>query len=115
MALGVRERWYIPLLLCRALCTSSAIVWALFAALQLFYAVKHADTHDVLTGRSVTRADFYHSSHLEHYRLAIAQVALSYLWVSQACVILLSCRNIARTTDDSLGNVYTRWLTGGLG
>jgi hypothetical protein len=95
VALGVRQRWYIPLVLCRALCTSSAAGWALFTGLQLFYAVKQSEEFDVLTGRAVTRAEVYHSSYLEHYRLAACQVALSYLWVSQAGLMpsLLSRRS----------------------
>lgn len=69
-------------MLCRALCTSSAMVWALYSALQLFYALKKTDTHDLLTGKRKAQDDVYHASYMEHYRLASVQIALSYLWVS---------------------------------
>jgi ABC-type long-subunit fatty acid transport system fused permease/ATPase subunit len=88
--LGVRERWYIPLVLCRALCFSSAIVWALYTALQLFYTAKYSDKYDVLTGQTAIGKDVYHSSYVEHYRLAAVQVALSYLWVSRGLHALLA-------------------------
>jgi hypothetical protein len=69
-------------MLCRALSTSSAIAWALLVTLQLFYVVKQADTRDVLTGLQNGAAQPRRAAHSEHNRLAIVQIALSYLWVS---------------------------------
>ena len=82
MALGVRKRWYIPLVLCRALSTSSAVAWAITTGLQLFYAAGNAGEYDIITGElTAGRAERFGGC-VEHYRLAVVQVGLSYLWVS---------------------------------
>lgn len=84
--LGVPRKWHLPLLLCRSLSTVSALWWACQALLSIASIIRHqnqAVDHHVSgpAGHEVAR-------HAMFRRLAIAQIALSFLWVST----VLQCR-----------------------
>lgn len=67
--LGVSHRWYIPLLLCRSLSITSAIWWACCAVYAICSLPNSKNDGD-------DRVDVFGT------RVAIAQIVLSFLWVS---------------------------------
>jgi hypothetical protein len=80
VVLGVGKKWYIPLLLCRALSTSSAIWWSSAITLQVY---KLWTGHFKVSEKMGTLAtDASEPFGLLCHRLLVAQVVLSYVWVS---------------------------------
>ena len=80
--LGVSSKWYVPLLLCRALSVTSAVWWALPIAVSFLRRVfvrevKSFDVFDVLVAQGSTTEK----------RIAQLEVVLAFLWV---CLFLQS-------------------------
>jgi hypothetical protein len=81
VALGVRHEWYIPLLLCRALSTTSAVWWACSTSLQLYRIWKEQGYLSQSYVEKIKGAVWDDASGVLHQRLLVLQVALSFLWV----------------------------------
>lgn len=80
MVLGVQPQWHLPLLLCRALSTISASWWACHICVSIYRLVWRTNRRAFGFG-SREEKGLWEYVILE--RIAIAQVALSFLWVSQ--------------------------------
>lgn len=80
VVLGVQPQWHLPLLLCRALSTVSAAWWACQTLVSI-YRVRYGT---LPMGND--RPDYAPEAHLPTSRMitrmATAQIALSFLWVS---------------------------------
>jgi hypothetical protein len=85
VALGVQKQWHVPLLLCRALSTVSVAWWACQTCFSI-YRLLHEDL--------LTRASHHAPSGLleneTFWRIAVAQVGLSFVWVRFLGLVHLS-------------------------
>ena len=81
VVLGVPPRWHIPLMLCRSLSTISALWWACQMCISLYRVfIQQYGLHE---GARLNR--FWKSAPSQgNWAIAVAQIGLSFLWVSKA-------------------------------
>lgn len=80
--LGVPSKWHIPLLLCRSLSTVSALWWACQALISIANIIRYPDQSARSSGSDGSHPSTHEVAlHRMSRRLAIAQIALSFLWV----------------------------------
>jgi hypothetical protein len=77
VVLGVDPRWHLPLLLCRALSTLPSVWWVLQACWSLWQIYSKAE----LTGSAEVQGDRGGENDVTFWRIAVAQVGLSFIWV----------------------------------
>lgn len=81
VVLGVPPQWHVPLMLCRSLSTISALWWACQTCISLYRVVIQKDhLHE---SARLSRLSGSATSQLT-WAIAVAQIGLSFLWVSKA-------------------------------
>jgi len=74
--LGVKQHYYVPLLVCRSFSTIFTFIWAVQACKQIYTLTKqNAEPEDAIVDRSTTNERIF------NHRLRVVQVALAFIWV----------------------------------